>query len=247
MTNPSSPPHPAADLNAIAARNLTLTLGSSDAPVDILRGIDLEIAHGEVVALLGPSGSGKSSLMAVLSGLERATSGDLMVAGANFTQLGEDGLAQARRGRIGIVLQAFHLLPTMTAVENVATPMELAGSADASERAAQELNAVGLGHRIGHYPTQLSGGEQQRVAIARAIAPRPSLIFADEPTGNLDVGTGEEIVDLLFARRAETGATLLIITHDRSLAERCERVLTMADGVIVSDERTGINLTEAAE
>ncbi|KWV90723.1 ABC transporter [Erythrobacter sp. YT30] len=247
MTNPSSPSHPAADLKAIVARNLTLTLGSAAAPVDILRGIDLEIAHGEVVALLGPSGSGKSSLMAVLSGLERATSGDLMVAGSNFTHLDEDGLAQARRGRIGIVLQAFHLLPTMTAAENVATPMELAGSADATERAEAELKAVGLGHRIGHYPTQLSGGEQQRVAIARAIAPRPSLIFADEPTGNLDVGTGEEIVDLLFARRAETGATLLIITHDRSLAEKCERVLTMADGIIVSDERTGANLTVAAE
>ena len=225
---------------AISARNLTLTLGSNAAPVTILRGIDLDIARGEVVALLGPSGSGKSSLMAVLSGLERASSGSLTVAGADFAALTEDGLAAARRGRIGIVLQAFHLLPTMTAAENVATPMELAGMADASPRAITELEAVGLGHRTGHYPTQLSGGEQQRVAIARATAPRPDLIFADEPTGNLDAATGEEIINLLFARRAETGATLLIITHDASLAARCERVLTMADGVIVSDTRPAL-------
>lgn len=220
---------------AISARNLTLTLGSNAAPVTILRGIDLDIARGEVVALLGPSGSGKSSLMAVLSGLERASGGSVMVAGADFAGLSEDSLAAARRGRIGIVLQAFHLLPTMTAAENVATPMELAAMADAAPRAIAELEAVGLGHRTGHYPTQLSGGEQQRVAIARATAPRPELIFADEPTGNLDAATGAEIIDLLFARRAETGATLLIITHDASLAARCERVLTMADGMIVSD------------
>ncbi len=220
---------------AISARNLTLTLGSAAAPVEILRGIDLDVAAGEVVALLGASGSGKSSLMAVLSGLERATSGALTVAGADFTAQDEDALAQARRGRIGIVLQAFHLLPTMTAAENVATPMELAGLTDARERAAAELKAVGLGHRLDHYPTQLSGGEQQRVAIARAIAPRPQLIFADEPTGNLDAATGKDIIELLFARRAETGATLLMITHDRALAERCERIVTMADGVIVTD------------
>lgn len=222
---------------AICARNLTLTLGNASAPVEVLRGIDLDIATGEVVALLGPSGSGKSSLMAVLSGLERASGGSLMVAGADFAGLNEDGLAAARRGRIGIVLQAFHLLPTMTAAENVATPMELAGAKDATPRALAELAAVGLGHRTDHYPTQLSGGEQQRVAIARALAPRPALIFADEPTGNLDAATGAEIVDLLLARRAETGATLLIITHDASLAARCERVLTMADGRIVSDTR----------
>ena len=220
---------------AISARNLTLTLGSAPSPVTILRGIDLDVPQGQVVALLGPSGSGKSSLMAVLSGLERASGGSLQVAGADFATLDEDGLAAARRGRIGIVLQAFHLLPTMTAAENVATPMELAAMSDAAPRALAELEAVGLGHRTGHYPTQLSGGEQQRVAIARATAPRPDLIFADEPTGNLDAATGEEIIKLLFARRAETGATLLIITHDAALAQRCERVLTMADGVIVSD------------
>ncbi len=228
---------------AISARNLTLTLGSNQAPVEILRGIDLDIAEGEVVALLGPSGSGKSSLMAVLSGLERATSGTLQVAGENFASLDEDGLAKARRGRIGIVLQAFHLLPTMTAAENVATPMELSGGENPRSRAEAELKAVGLGHRIGHYPTQLSGGEQQRVAIARAIAPRPGLIFADEPTGNLDAATGHEIIELLFDRRAETGATLLIITHDPELAERCDRVITMADGVIASDTaKTGVKV-----
>ena len=220
---------------AISARALTLTLGTSDAPVEILRGIDLTVAPGETVALLGPSGSGKSSLMAVLTGLERASDGALTVAGEDFAALGEDALAHARRGRIGIVLQAFHLLPTMTALENVAIPMELSGIADAEPRARAELAAVGLGHRLDHYPQQLSGGEQQRVAIARATAPRPALIFADEPTGNLDAATGHEIVELLFARRAETRATLLVITHDPELANHCERVITLADGRIASD------------
>ena len=222
---------------AISARNLTLTLGTPAAPVSILKGIDLEVAAGETVALLGPSGSGKSSLMAVLTGLERASGGELTVAGANFAALGEDDLARARRGRIGIVLQAFHLLPTMTALENVSTPMELAGDPDARARAAAELEAVGLEHRLDHYPQQLSGGEQQRVALARATAPRPALLFADEPTGNLDATTGHTIVDLLFARRAETGATLVVITHDPELAEQCERVITLADGKIASDTR----------
>ncbi|WP_235510501.1 ABC transporter ATP-binding protein [Tsuneonella troitsensis] len=226
MTSPSP---------AISARNLTLTLGTQTAPVEILKGIDLDVMPGEVVALLGPSGSGKSSLMAVLTGLERATSGSLTVAGADFSGMDEDGLALARRGRIGIVLQAFHLLPTMTAVENVATPMELAGMDDARERAAAELAAVGLGHRLDHYPSQLSGGEQQRVAIARATAPRPPLIFADEPTGNLDAATGHAIIDLLFAQGTETGATLLVITHDAELAARCGRVITIGDGRIASD------------
>lgn len=223
---------------AICARNLTLSYGSATTPVEVLRGIDLNVGAGEVVALLGPSGSGKSSLMAVLTGLERASGGSLSVAGADFAQMDEDALARARRGRIGIVLQAFHLLPTMTAEENVATPMELAGMADAQDRARAELSAVGLSHRLDHYPTQLSGGEQQRVAIARAIAPRPPLIFADEPTGNLDAATGQTIVDLLLARRAETGATLLVITHDADLAARCQRVITLADGRIASDVRT---------
>lgn len=220
---------------AISARNLTLTLGTGAAPVEVLRGIDLDVSEGEVVALLGPSGSGKSSLMAVLTGLERASGGSLNVAGEDFTAMDEDALALARRGRIGIVLQAFHLLPTMTALENVATPMELAGASDIRARARAELEAVALCHRLDHYPAQLSGGEQQRVAIARAIAPRPRLIFADEPTGNLDHATGHEIIELLFARRAQTGATLLVITHDPELAERCGRVITLADGRIASD------------
>ena len=203
--------------------------------MEILKGVDLDVPQGQTLALLGPSGSGKSSLMAVLSGLERASSGALSVAGEDFAAMNEDALARARRGRIGVVLQAFHLLPTMTALENVATPLELAGMDNARERAEAELAAVGLGHRLTHYPAQLSGGEQQRVAIARALAPRPSLVFADEPTGNLDARTGAAIIDLLFARRDESGATLLIITHDESLARHCERVVTIADGRIASD------------
>ena len=217
----------------IRARGLTLTLDQTR----ILKGIDLEVAAGETLALLGPSGSGKSSLMALLTGLERASGGSLEVAGADFSALDEDQLARARRGRSGIVLQAFHLLPTMTARENVATPLELAGEAEAQVRAAEELAAVGLGHRLDHYPAQLSGGEQQLVAIARALAPRPPLLFADEPTGNLDAATGAAIIELLFARRAATGATLVIITHDVDLARRCERVVTLGDGRIVSDVR----------
>ncbi len=220
---------------AILARDLRLTLGEGDAAVEILKGIDLSVPAGQTLALLGPSGSGKSSLMAVMTGLERASSGSLNVAGADFEALDEDALALARRGRIGIVLQAFHLLPTMTAQENVATPLELAGEKGAWDRAAEELDAVGLGHRLTHYPAQLSGGEQQRVAIARAIASRPPLIFADEPTGNLDASTGTSIVDVLFERRAETGATLIIITHDKKLAEKCDRIVTLGDGHIVSD------------
>jgi putative ABC transport system ATP-binding protein len=219
----------------IDARDVTLRLGEGDAAVDVLRGLNLAITAGERVAILGPSGSGKSSAMAILSGMERANSGKVIVAGADFTALDEDGLARARRGRIGIVLQAFHLIPTMTALENVAVPLELAGEADPQARARAELEAVGLGHRLTHYPTQLSGGEQQRVAIARALVGRPALIFADEPTGNLDAATGETIVDLLFGRLAETGATLVLITHDADLARRCNRVITMRDGLIISD------------
>jgi putative ABC transport system ATP-binding protein len=220
---------------AIRARNVTLTLGSKETPVEILKGIDLDIARGQSVAILGPSGSGKSSLMAILSGLERASDGEVTVAGIGYRALDEDALARARRGRVGIVLQSFHLLPTMTALENVAVPLELAGADDAFARAAAELEAVGLGHRIGHYPAQLSGGEQQRVAIARAVAPKPTIIFADEPTGNLDGHTSDAIVDLLFARQAAAGATLVIITHDPALATRCDRVLEMRDGLIVAD------------
>jgi putative ABC transport system ATP-binding protein len=219
----------------IDARDVTLSLGENDARVEILRGITLSIAPASSVALLGPSGSGKSSLMAVLSGLERASGGSILVAGADFSAMDEDQLAKARRGRIGIVLQAFHLLPTMTALENVAVPLEIAGLDNAFDRAADELKSVGLGSRLGHYPAQLSGGEQQRVAIARAIAPRPALLFADEPTGNLDAATGETIMDLLFARQKETSATLIMITHDEALSHRCDRVISLRDGRIASD------------
>ena len=215
---------------AIRARNVTLSLGTRQAPVEILKGVDLDVERGQSLAILGASGSGKSSFMAVLSGLERASSGTVMVGGVDFGTMNEDELARARRGRIGIVLQSFHLLPTMTALENVAVPLELAGAADAFARAAAELEAVGLGHRLDHYPAQLSGGEQQRVAIARAMAPRPSILFADEPTGNLDAATGAAIIDLLFARQEAAAATLVIITHDPSLADRCGRVMEMRDG-----------------
>jgi putative ABC transport system ATP-binding protein len=226
---------PASDDMIISARGVTLALGDAANPTQILRGIDLDVAASSSVALLGASGSGKSSLMAVLSGLERATGGSVRVAGLDFGALDEDALARARRGRIGIVLQAFHLLPTMTARENVAVPMELAGIADAFERADAELAAVGLAHRLHHYPAQLSGGEQQRVAIARALGPRPPLVFADEPTGNLDTATGGQIMDLLFDRRAATGATLVVITHDPALARRCDRIVELGDGHIVAD------------
>ncbi len=228
----------------IEARDVTLRLGSGDAAVDVLRGLTLDVPAGQRLAILGPSGSGKSSAMAVLSGMERATSGTVRVAGAEFTTMNEDGLARARRGRIGIVLQAFHLIPTMTALENVAVPLELAGEADVQTRAKAELDAVGLGHRLHHYPTQLSGGEQQRVAIARALVGRPALIFADEPTGNLDAATGAAIIDLLFGRLTETGATLVLITHDADLAPLCDRIITMRDGLIVDDR---MNLAQAAE
>ena len=222
---------------AVRARDVTLTLGSKSAPVAVLKGVDLDIASGESLAILGASGSGKSSLMAVLSGLERASGGSVSVGGVDFGHLDEDGLAKARRGRIGIVLQAFHLLPTMTALENVAVPLELSGADDAFARAAAELEAVGLGHRLDHYPAQLSGGEQQRVAIARAVASQPAILFADEPTGNLDASTGAAVIDLLFARQRAAGATLLIITHDPALAERCERVIEMRDGRIIGERR----------
>jgi putative ABC transport system ATP-binding protein len=220
----------------ISARNVTLSFGAGEARTDVLKGIDLDIAPGETIALLGPSGSGKSSLMALLSGLEQVSGGAVRVGGTDFGALSEDDLARARRGRIGIVLQSFHLLPTMTALENVAVPLELAGrNGNAFAQAREELTAVGLGHRLNHYPAQLSGGEQQRVAIARAVAPGPAIIFADEPTGNLDGETGGAIIDLLFARQKATGATLIIITHDPSLAARCGRILEMHDGRITSD------------
>jgi putative ABC transport system ATP-binding protein len=231
----------------IDARDVTLRFGSGSAAVDVLRGVSLSVEAGERLAILGPSGSGKSSLMAVLAGLERATSGKVQVAGADFSALDEDGLARARRGRIGIVLQAFHLIPTMTALENVGIPLELAGRPDPEAQARAELVAVGLGHRLDHYPTQLSGGEQQRVGLARAIAARPALIFADEPTGNLDEATGESVIELLFGRLAETGATLVLITHDAALAARCDRIIEMKDGHIVRDTQRDVAIHAVAE
>ncbi|MEJ7933245.1 ATP-binding cassette domain-containing protein [Sphingobium sp. AN558] len=222
---------------AVRARNVTLSLGTRQSPVEILKGVDIDVATGESLAILGASGSGKSSLMAVLSGLERASGGSVVVGGVDHGALDEDGLARARRGRIGIILQSFHLLPTMTALENVAVPLELTGEAQAFARAAVELEAVGLGHRLDHYPAQLSGGEQQRVAIARATAPGPAILFADEPTGNLDATTGTAVIDLLFTRRQATGATLIIITHDTALAERCDRIIEMRDGRVVGERR----------
>jgi putative ABC transport system ATP-binding protein len=230
MAEPDAP----AD-SMISARKINLTLGAEAAPTEILRDVDLDVPRGQAVAILGPSGSGKSSLMSILAGLERPTSGSVVVAGVDYSALDEDALARARRGKVGIILQAFHLLPTMTALENVAVPLELAGRERAFELAMLELGAVGLGERIGHYPAQLSGGEQQRVAIARAVAPKSGILFADEPTGNLDDDTSAEIIDLLFARQAAAGATLIIITHDQSLAERCQRTIQMRDGRIVAD------------
>jgi putative ABC transport system ATP-binding protein len=214
----------------VRVKNLVLTVPSAAGPVNILRGIDLDIAKGEAVGLVGPSGSGKTSLLMVLAGLERATAGSVSLDGREITGLNEDALAKLRREQVGIVFQAFHLIPTMTALENVAIPLELAGIRNAAERARAALAAVGLSHRLTHLPGQLSGGEQQRTALARAFAPEPALLLADEPTGNLDQATGETVIDLLFALRQRTGTTLLLITHDSGLAARCDRQVHLADG-----------------
>jgi putative ABC transport system ATP-binding protein len=216
--------------SVIALRGVNLSLGGGAARVHILRDIDLNIGRGEAVALLGPSGSGKSTLLMVMTGLERADAGSIVVAGEDIGKLDEDQLARFRGKHVGIVFQAFHLIPTMTALENVAVPLELAGIDDAFARAAQELSAVGLGERLSHYPAQLSGGEQQRVALARALAPRPAIVVADEPTGNLDEATGHEIVELLFHGHRERGTTLVLVTHDNELAARCDRVLHIHSG-----------------
>ena len=217
--------------------DVRLTLASAAGPVAILRGISLTIAAGETVALLGPSGSGKSTLMMVAAGIERASAGRISLAGSDLGGLDEDRLAGLRRRHVGIVFQAFHLIPTMTALENVAIPLELAGRRDAFAEAATALGRVGLEHRVAHYPGQLSGGEQQRVAIARAFVAGPQLILADEPTGNLEGATGEVVIDCLFAEHARRGTSLLLITHDAKLAQRCERQLILADGRIVDDRR----------
>jgi putative ABC transport system ATP-binding protein len=224
-------------MTAIDLNDIKLTLSSAAGPVKILSGISLSVAAGESVALLGPSGSGKSSLLMVAAGLEAPTSGRVSIAGTDITRLGEDALARFRRHQIGIVFQSFHLIPTMTALENVAVPLELAGAADAFARARGELESVGLGARLDHYPGQLSGGEQQRVALARAIAPRPAVLFADEPTGNLDTHTGAEISDLLFALHSRAKTTLFLVTHEERLAQRCGRIVRLKDGLVVADER----------
>lgn len=210
--------------------DVRLVLQGSAGPVEILRGISANINAGESVGLTGPSGSGKSSALMLMGGLERATSGRVVALGQDLSAMDEDALARFRRGRMGIVFQSFHLVPTMTALENVALPLEIAGVAEAWARAEAELRAVGLGHRLGHYPTEMSGGEQQRVALARALAPRPTLLLADEPTGNLDAANGAAIMDLMFGLQADYGATLILVTHAPELAARCSRVLHLADG-----------------
>lgn len=221
----------------IELADVQLTLGEGAARVHVLKGVGLSIAHGETVSLLGPSGSGKSTLLMTLAGLERPDSGAVRIDGADLGTLSEDALARFRGGKIGVVFQSFQLIPTMTALENVAVPLELAGRADAYDVAEAELVAVGLGHRLSHYPTQLSGGEQQRVALARALAPDPLILAADEPTGNLDSETGAAVIDLIFAQRARRGATLVLVTHDPGLAARCDRRVRLRSGRIETDER----------
>ncbi len=221
----------------LSLRDARLTLAGNAGPVDILRGITLEVARGETLGLVGPSGSGKSSLLMLMGGLEKATGGQVLALGQDLTGMDEDQLARFRRGNMGVVFQSFHLIPTMTALENVAVPLELAGVHDAFARAEAELQAVGLGPRVDHYPSQLSGGEQQRVALARAAAPRPAILLADEPTGNLDGANGAAIMDLLFGLRDRHGATLVLVTHAPELAARCDRVVQLADGLVRGDVR----------
>ena len=219
----------------IALEDVALSLGEGAARVDVLRGISLDVAEGEAVGLVGPSGSGKSTLLMVMAGLERPDRGRVVLGGEDLTRLGEDALARVRGARIGIVFQSFHLVPTMTAQENVALPLELAGKPNAFRRAAEELKTVGLGERLHHYPSQLSGGEQQRVSIARALAPDPVILVADEPTGNLDEKTGGSVADLLFGLKRERGTTLVLVTHDLALARRCDRTVALRAGRIVAE------------
>ena len=217
-------------------RNVRLSLDGNAGPVEILKGITLSVQRGVSLGLIGPSGSGKSSLLMVMGGLERATSGRVSVLGQDMTRMNEDALARLRRDHMGVVFQSFHLIPTMTALENVATPLELAGAPDAFERAAAELAQVGLADRMQHYPSQMSGGEQQRVALARAAAPRPEILLADEPTGNLDEANGSSVTDLLFGLQERHGATLILVTHSRDLALRCDRVVRLRDGAVEPDD-----------
>lgn len=226
----------------LSLKDASLSLDGNAGRVDILHGITLDVMKGDTLGLIGPSGSGKSSLLMLMGGLEMATGGTITALGRDLTQMDEDALARFRRDHMGVVFQSFHLIPTMTALENVATPLELAGHADAFDRAEAELDAVGLAHRAGHYPTQMSGGEQQRVALARASAPRPDILLADEPTGNLDATNGAAIMDLLFDLRDRHGATLVLVTHSRELAARCSRVVRLRDGRV---EQSSVQ--EAAE
>ena len=214
----------------LTLKDVSLSLDGNAGRVDILHQVTLDVMRSETLGLVGPSGSGKSSLLMLMGGLERATGGDIRCLGQDLTAMDEDRLARFRRDHMGVVFQSFHLIPTMTALENVATPLELAGHRDAFDRAQAELDAVGLGHRSGHYPSQMSGGEQQRVALARASAPRPEILLADEPTGNLDEANGAAIMDLLFGLRDRHGATLILVTHARELAARCDRVIRLRDG-----------------
>lgn len=216
----------------LSLKDVTLSLNGNAGLVEILHGITMDVMTGETLGLIGPSGSGKSSLLMVMGGLERATSGQITVLGHDLTHLDEDSLALLRRDSMGIVFQSFHLIPTMTALENVATPLELAGQSDAFERALEELSDVGLADRADHYPSQMSGGEQQRVALARASAPRPKILLADEPTGNLDGANGNAIMEMLFNLRDRHGATLVLVTHSTTLANRCDRVIRLTDGQI---------------
>ena len=231
----------------LSLQDVSLSLDGNAGRVDILHGISFDVNSGETLALIGPSGSGKSSLLMLMGGLERATAGQITALGQNLSAMSEDALARFRRDKMGVVFQSFHLIPTMTALENVATPLELAGHRDAFERAAEELAAVGLAARADHYPAQLSGGEQQRVALARAAAPRPAIFLADEPTGNLDSTTGSQIIEQLFALRAAHGSTLVLVTHDPALAARCDRVLHLQDGRITETTSTEAAATEAAQ
>ena len=228
----------------LSLRDASLTLDGNAGPVEILRGISLDVRAGETLGLVGPSGSGKSSLLMLMGGLERATSGEVRALGQDLTAMDEDQLARFRRDHMGVVFQSFHLIPTMTALENVALPLELAGAADAFDRAAAELDSVGLAKRADHYPAQLSGGEQQRVALARAAAPRPQLLLADEPTGNLDGANGQAIMDLLFGLRDRHNATLVLVTHAPDLAARCDRRVQLVDGRIDGDEVSSVRAAE---
>ncbi len=220
--------------SAVRLENVTLTLPSRAGDVEILKGVDLTVGSGEAIGIVGPSGSGKTSLLMLVAGLERATSGTLEVAGTSLNGKSEDALAAFRRDAIGIIFQSFHLIPTMTALENVAVPLEFRGIRNAMQIAAEKLDRVGLAHRMSHYPGQLSGGEQQRVAISRALAAGARILLADEPTGNLDQETGEQIINLLFELKQQEGASLLLITHDRALARRCDRIAEVRDGKIIS-------------